>query len=69
MTISGETAGVSPRHCSIQFHGDQIVLQDTSEEGTFVDDQRVNGSITLKLGQLIRIGTPAEQLELIACLE
>ena len=69
VTISGETAGVSPRHCSIQSQGDQVVLKDTSEEGTYVDEQRVNGSITLKLGQIIRIGTPGEQLELIACLE
>jgi hypothetical protein len=33
-----------------------------------VDGTRVNGSMVLKLGQIIRLGTNSEQFQLIACL-
>ncbi len=68
VTIFGETAGVSPRHFTIELHDREIVLHNNSAQGTFVDEKRVNGSIALKLGQIIRIGTPGQQLQLIACL-
>jgi hypothetical protein len=68
VTIFGETAGVSPRHFTIEPHDREIVLHNNSAQGTFVDEKRVNGSIALKLGQIIRIGTPGQQLQLIACL-
>jgi len=68
ITISGETTGVSPRHCIIELFGREIVLNDISAHGTFVDENRVNGSIALKLGQIIRVGTPGERLQLIACI-
>jgi hypothetical protein len=68
VTIYGETAGVSPRHCIIELFGREIVLNDISAHGTFVDENRINGSIALKLGQIIRVGTPGEQLQLIACI-
>ena len=68
VTISDETAGVSPGHFTIERQGRKIVLKDISEAGTFVDDQRVHGSITVKPGQIIRVGTPGEQLQLIVCL-
>ena len=68
VTIYGETAGVSARHCIIELFGREIVLNDISAHGTFVDENRVNGSIALKLGQIIRVGTPGERLQLIACI-
>ena len=67
--ISNAIAGVSSRHCTVSFKGGEIVLKELSEEGTFVDDQRVNGTTTLKLGQVIRVGTPGERLHLIRCLK
>jgi predicted component of type VI protein secretion system len=69
ITIAGATTGVSPRHCTVEAQGGEIVLKDTSEAGTFVDEIRVNGSMTLQLGQVIRVGTPGERLQLIVCLE
>lgn len=68
INITGETAGVSPRHFTVARVGGNIVLHDTSAQGTFVDDKRVNGSTTLKLGQIIRIGTPGEQLQVISII-
>jgi len=69
VTITGETAGVCPKHFKIELLGGEIILHDMSAQGTFVDEKRVNGSIALKLGQTIRVGTPGEQLHVIACVE
>ena len=63
---SGE---VSPEHCAIKLHGREVILEDYSDHGTFVNESRVNGSVTLKLGQIIRLGINGEQLQLIACLK
>jgi hypothetical protein len=68
VTITGETAGVSPRHFTIERRGSDIVLDNLSEHGTFINEKRVNGSAVLKLGQKIRVGAPGEQLQVIACL-
>jgi hypothetical protein len=67
-TIIVEAAGVSPKHCTVSINGGKIVLSNVSDQGTFVDEKKVNGSINLKLGQIIRVGEPGEQLQVIACL-
>jgi hypothetical protein len=69
ITISGEKTGVSPKRCTIERRGRDFILTDTSTQETFVDEKQVNGSIALKLGQIIRIGTPGEHLQLIACID
>ena len=69
ITISGETAGVSPRHCTVALHGGETILSNVSGQDTYVDEVRINASIALKLGQIIRVGTPGEQLQLIACID
>jgi hypothetical protein len=69
INITGETAGVSPKHFTVELVGGDIVLHDTSAQGTFVDEKRINGSIALKLGQIIRVGTPGEQLQVISLIE
>jgi hypothetical protein len=67
--INGQVAAVSPKHCSLELRGKEAVLKDFSTYGTFVDETRVNGSITLKIGQIIRVGTPGQKMQLIACLD
>ncbi len=62
-------AGVAPGYCTIELRGREVVLDDYSSDGIFVDETRVNGSKALKLGQTIRLGKNGEQLQLIACLE
>lgn len=69
VTMADELADVSKRYCSIQRHNEDVVLTDHSETGTFVDETRVTGPVVLKIGQIIRVGTPGEKLQLIACLE
>ena len=69
VAITGNTAGVHPKHFAVERLEAKIVLHDMSDGETFVDDQRVNGRTTLKLGQTIRIGTPGEQLQVIASVK
>ncbi|MBW2436630.1 MAG: FHA domain-containing protein, partial [Deltaproteobacteria bacterium] len=67
--IQGQIAGVSRKHCVIQLQGNQVVLNDHSTYGTFVDENPVKGHTILLLGQTVRVGTPGETLNLIACLD
>jgi FHA domain len=69
IVIQGQIAGVSRRHCTIERRNDRLVLVDQSTYGTYVDDRRVAGPTELRLGQVIRVGTPGETLHVIACLE
>ncbi len=66
ITISDQTAGVSPSHCTIRLNNGKIELTDLSDGGTFVDGHTVEGSISLELSQIIRVGSPGEKLQLIA---
>jgi hypothetical protein len=67
--ISAETTGVSAKHCKIALHDRDIILTDTGTQEIYVDEKQINGSIKLQLGQIIRVGTPGEHLQLIACIE
>jgi hypothetical protein len=64
-----KSSGVSEKHCIVHRDGDRIILTDTSDHGTFVNDQRVHGSTTLELGQSLRLGTSGETMRLIACMD
>ncbi len=57
--------GVSRRHCSLQFENGQCVVHDFSRYGTFLNGHRVDGSAVLQVGDLLRLGTPGFELQLI----
>jgi hypothetical protein len=67
--ISAEATGVFTKQCTIALHGRDIILTNAGTQKIYVDEKQVNGSIKLQLGQSIRIGTPGEHLQLIACLD
>jgi FHA domain len=67
--IRGLTAGVSRKHCTVRLRGNDIVLHDHSTYGTFVNEKPVEDKSILSLGQVIRVGTPGEELKLIACVD
>jgi hypothetical protein len=69
VTIAGDTAGVSPNHFTVRRQDGEIVLQNLSDLGTFVDEKRVKEPVALRLGQTIRVGTPGEQLQVIASVK
>ncbi len=67
--VKGQSSGVSKKHCTVQRDADRVVLTDYSEQGTFVDDRRVDGSAPLDLGQIVRLGPSGETIRLIVCME
>jgi hypothetical protein len=69
VTITGSTAGIGPKHFTVTLLDGEAILHDLSARGTFVDEKRVTGSIGLKLGQTIRVGTPGEQFQVIASVK
>ena len=59
----------SSEYFSVQLRGREVVLKNLSPDGIDVNDARITGSTVLQLGQTIRVGTPGEQLQLIASVE
>ncbi len=66
--IPDNRSGISPYHCTIQRKGNEVILTDQSSEGTFIDGMRVSGTVSVRLGQTIELGTSGEQLRLIVCV-
>jgi hypothetical protein len=58
--------GVSRRHCALQQENGQCIVRDFSRYGTFLNGHRIDGSAVLRVGDLIRLGTPGYELRLIA---
>ncbi len=55
---------LSRHHINIIFRGNGYWLQDTSRNGTWVDNQRVYGEIPLQTGAVIAIGSNVLRLEM-----
>ena len=50
-------SAVSRAHCRVDLAGDKLRVTDlNSTNGTFIDDQRVNGSALLPVGSVLRVG-------------
>jgi hypothetical protein len=67
--IWGRTEGVSRHHCRVALKKGRLKITDTSTYGTFVDGVKIAGERELGVGQSIRVGTPGETLQVIACLD
>lgn len=69
LRIEADAGGIDPKHCTVQLQGEKVVLTDLSSHGTFLNDRRVQGSVTLNVGDAIRLGKTAEIIAAIACLD
>lgn len=67
--LRGPLAGVSRTHCRLTASGADVVLEDLSTHGTFVNGGRVERRARLAAGDRIRIGTPGIELELVRLAE
>jgi hypothetical protein len=67
--ITGQTGGISRQHCVIRREGGQIVVEDHSRYGTFLNGERVDGRQPLAVGDLLRVGSPGRELRAIALRE
>jgi hypothetical protein len=66
LDLQQEMPGVSRRHCVVSPDNGQFILTDHSRYGTFLNGHRIDGSVVLQTGDLIRIGTPGFELRLIS---
>jgi hypothetical protein len=66
ITLPDGLAGVSRRHCTFVRDGDELVLIDHSNYGTFVNGERVSERVRIHVGDRVRVGEPGVELSLIS---
>jgi hypothetical protein len=66
LRLRGDTAGISRSHCRLFDAGGEVVVEDLSTWGTFVNDERVTGRAVVGTGDRVRLGSPGIELLLIA---
>ncbi len=65
IVLNGGQGGVSRAHCELVRRDGELKLVDNSRFGTFVNEKRISGEIALQPADVIRIGSPGEQLQVI----
>ena len=65
ITLASDMPGVSRRHCSLQRKNGLCVLEDHSRYGTFLNGHRIDGSSVLQVGDVLRVGSPGFEFQLI----
>jgi len=66
LKISEGFAGVSRLHCSLQTDESGVTLVPHSQQGTWLNDERVRGRVRVSSGDRLRIGVPGVIFLLIA---
>ncbi len=69
ISLKGPPEGISRLHCSITAHGSEVLIEDHSTYGTFVNEHKIERQSVLHAGDLVRIGTPGEALHLITLMQ
>ena len=65
LRLDGETTGISRAHCRFFEAGGEVVLEDSSSYGTFVNGERVVERVVVVAGDRVRVGSPGVELLLI----
>ena len=66
IVLEGDHSGVSGSHCELVLRDGEVKLIDRSRHGTFVNEKRVPVETTLRPADVIRIGSPGEELWIIS---
>jgi hypothetical protein len=66
LALRGDITGISRHHCTLQDGGGEVVVEDHSSGGTFVNGERVRGQAALRVGDRLRLGSPGQELLLVA---
>lgn len=66
IVLDESQTAVSRAHCEVVRRDGETKLMDLSRFGTFVNEKRVSGEIELHPADIIRIGSPGEELQIIA---
>jgi len=65
IVLNSGQGGVSRAHCELVKRDGELKLVDKSTFGTFVNEKRIEGEIALQPADVIRVGSPGEQLHVI----
>ncbi|MDH3588532.1 MAG: FHA domain-containing protein, partial [Gammaproteobacteria bacterium] len=65
IVLTGDLAGVSNDHCRIARRGNEVVVEDRSQHGTFLNDRRIEGTAEAQYGDVLRLGGAEQVLQLI----
>jgi pSer/pThr/pTyr-binding forkhead associated (FHA) protein len=66
IVVDDQASGVSREHCEIVLRDGELKLNDLSRYGTFVNEKRISGEHTLQRADVIRIGTPGAELQVVS---
>ncbi|HEX6993770.1 MAG TPA: FHA domain-containing protein [Gammaproteobacteria bacterium] len=69
LVVDGASGGLSRQHCELVFRDGELKLRDTSRYGTFVNEKRVVGETVVRPADVIRIGSPGVELQVIRVVE
>jgi hypothetical protein len=65
IVIADQMSGVSRAHCELVLRDGDLKLNDLSRYGTFVNEKKIAGETTLQRADVIRIGSPGAELEVV----
>ena len=66
IVIDDQHQAVSRAHCEVVRRDGELRLTDSSRFGTFVNEKRVRGETVLRPADVIRVGSPGEELQVIS---
>lgn len=66
IVVDDRNGGLSRQHCELVFRDGELKLRDMSRYGTFVNERRIAGETVLHTADVIRIGSPGAELQVIS---
>lgn len=64
--VAQGNSGVSRLHCEVVLRDGELKLRDLSSYGTFVNERKITGETTLNRADVIRVGTPGAELQVVS---
>ena len=64
--LDTNSPGVSRKHCSIHMHEGHCIFNDLSRYGSYLNDRKVKEETVLQIGDLLKIGSPSIEFNLIS---
>jgi hypothetical protein len=66
IVVASQATGVSRAHCELVVRDGELKLIDLSRYGTFVNERKVASETTLQRADVIRIGSPGAELQVVS---
>jgi hypothetical protein len=64
--VAEGVSGISRLHCEVVMRDGELRLRDFSSFGTFVNEKKIAGEITLQRADVIRVGSPGVELHVVS---